>query len=290
MRIVKLNANSEVDFELLRRQGIPHCYDMDIQIDGYNINYKITGQGDKYAVILQGWGTKMEYYDTVAAAINSEYKVVQFDLPGFGRSDEPKEPWNLDAYSEFFCKFLAELGISETTLIGHSYGGRMIIKMASRASLPFKIRNIVLIDSAGVIPIRTFKQKCSVRKYKILKKLLDNKVVYTLFPEVVDEWKSRQGSADYRNASPVMKKCMVMAINEDLTDKLPLIKQDTLLIWGDKDTATPMRDAKIMEEKIPNSGLVVLEGAGHFSYIEQPEKFRNVMRVYFGIGDRNGNN
>ena len=262
---------------------------MNIEIDGYNINYKITGQGDKYAVILQGWGTTMEMYDTVASSISSAFKVVQLDLPGFGKSDEPREAWNLDAFSDFFCKFLKELGIKETTLIGHSYGGRMIIKLATRESLPFKIRNIVLIDSAGIIPIRTFKQKVRIRKYKIMKKLLDNRVVYFLFPEVVDEWKSRQGSADYRNSSEIMKKCMVMAINEDLTDRLPLIKQDTLLIWGDKDTATPMRDAKIMEEKIPNSGLVVLPGAGHFSYLEQPAKFSSIMRSYFGIGAGNVN-
>ena len=262
---------------------------MNIEIDGYNINYKITGQGDKYAVILQGWGTTMEMYDSVAAAISSGRKVVQLDLPGFGKSDEPREAWNLDAYSDFFCKFLEALDIHETTLIGHSYGGRMIIKMATRDSLPFKISNIVLIDSAGVIPIRTFKQKVSIRKYKILKKILSNKVIYFLFPEVVDEWKSRQGSADYRNSSEIMKKCMVMAINEDLTDRLSMIKQDTLLIWGDKDTATPMRDAKIMEEKIPNSGLVVLEGAGHFSYLEQPARFAGVMRAYFGIGADNVN-
>ena len=68
------------------------------------------------------------------------------------------------------------------------------------------------------------------------------------------------------------------------TDLLPRIKQDTLLIWGDKDTATPISDAKIMEDKIPNSGLVILEGAGHFSYLEKPEIFRNIMKSYFGIG------
>ena len=140
---------------------------MNIEIDGYNINYKITGQGDKYAVILQGWGTTMELYDSVAASINSAFKVVQLDLPGFGKSDEPREAWNLDAFSDFFCKFLAALGIEETTLIGHSYGGRMIIKMATRDSLPFKIRNIVLIDSAGIISIRTTKQKIKIAATKV---------------------------------------------------------------------------------------------------------------------------
>ena len=82
----------------------------------------------------------------------------------------------------------------------------------------------------------------------------------------------------------MMKKCMVMAVNEDLTECLPKIKQETLLIWGDKDTATPISDAKLMEEKIPDAGLAVISGAGHFSFLEQPAVFRSIMRSYFKIG------
>jgi pimeloyl-ACP methyl ester carboxylesterase len=110
------------------------------------------------------------------------------------------------------------------------------------------------------------------------------RVVYALFPELIDDWRSRQGSADYRNATPIMRQCLVKAVNEDLTGLLPKIKQDTLLIWGDKDTATPIGDGKLMEEKIPNSGLAVINGTGHFSFLEQPAVFRNIMRSYFEIG------
>lgn len=253
---------------------------MNVTIDDYNIYYKITGEGDRTAVILQGWGTEAGMYDLVANAIADGYRVVQFDFPGFGRSDEPREPWNVSRYTDFFCQFMEALDIKRATLIGHSYGGRVIIKAATRSSIPFSIEKIVLIDSAGVLPVRTTKQKLKVRKYKILKKLLVNKIFYTLFPEVVDEWRSRQGSADYKNATPVMRQCLVMAVNEDLTERLASIKQDTLLVWGDQDTATPMRDAHIMEERIPNAGLVVLEGSGHFSYAEQPAKFTSILRSF----------
>ena len=56
---------------------------MKISIQGYNINYKITGEGEQTLVILQGWGTKLEVYDSVAASVNHKYRVVQFDFPGF---------------------------------------------------------------------------------------------------------------------------------------------------------------------------------------------------------------
>ena len=257
---------------------------MNVEVEGYNICVKITGSGEETAVMLQGWGTDLGVYDSVAAAINEKYTFVQFDLPGFGGSDEPREAWNVDAYGDFFCKLMEVLKIKRATLIGHSYGGRIIIKLAARESLPFEIKNIVLIDSAGILPKRSFSQKMKIKRYKLLKNILNMKLIYALFPELIDDWRSRQGSEDYRNASPRMRECMVMAVNEDLTDCLPKISQETLLIWGDADTATPISDANIMEEKIPNSGLAVLSGAGHFSFLEQPVIFKSIMRSYFKIG------
>ena len=257
---------------------------MNIEVDGYNISYKITGPEDAETVILlQGWGTDLGVYDSVANAINEKYRFVQFDLPGFGGSDEPREAWNVDAYADFFCKFMQALDIKKATLIGHSYGGRIIIKLAARDSIPFEIKNIVLIDSAGIMPKRSLKQRYKIRKYKIIKKIVNVKIIYALFPELIDDWRSSQGSADYRNASPMMRQCMVMAVNEDLTELLPKIMQDTLLIWGDKDTATPISDGKLMEERIPNSGLCVLEGCGHFSFLEKPGQFKSIMRSFFQL-------
>ena len=257
---------------------------MNITIDGCSISYKITGDGNETVVMLQGWGTDLGVYDSIAAILNSKYRFVQFDFPGFGSSDEPKEAWNVDAYADFFCKLMQELEISEATLIGHSYGGRVIIKLAARESLPFKIRNIVLIDSAGIVPKKTFSQKMKIAGYKVMKKIFSLELVCILFPELVEDWRNRQGSADYRNASPLMRKALVMAVNEDLTHLLPKIRQETLLIWGEKDTATPMSDARTMERLIPDCGLVELKGAGHFSFLEQPVIFSNVMRSYFKIG------
>lgn len=257
---------------------------MNIKIEDYNIRYKIIGQGEQVVVILQGWGTNLEVYDLIAESIKDKYRIIQFDFPGFGESQEPNEAWNVDRYADFFCRFMQALEIKSATLIGHSYGGRVIIKLATRSKITFEINRIVLIDSAGILPKKTLCEKLKVKKYKCLKKILNQKVVYALFPELVDDWKSRQGSVDYRNATPIMRQCLVMAVNEDLTSLLPDIKNETLLIWGKDDTATPIEDAKLMEKMIPNSGLVVLEEAGHFPFLEQPKRFCNIMKSYFQVG------
>lgn len=254
---------------------------MKINVNGYEIAYQISGQGEDTVVILQGWGTEFATYNSVAACISDRYRVVQFDFPGFGASDEPREPWAVEDYANFFLDLMAALNIQKATLIGHSYGGRVIIRLAARESLPFTIERIVLVDSAGILPKKTWKQKMKIRRYKLLKKIVNLKLVYAICPRLIDEWKNSQGSADYRNASPMMRQCLVKAVNEDLTEFLPKIQQDTLLIWGDLDTATPIADAKLMEEKIPGAGLAVIPGTGHFSFLENPALFRSIMQAYF---------
>lgn len=257
---------------------------MELVIDGYKISYKESGEGEDTVVILQGWGTNMAVYDTVAACLTPKYRVVQFDFPGFGDSDEPRTPWAVEDYAGFFLKFTEACGIKKAALIGHSYGGRVIIRLASRPSLPFEIQKIVLIDSAGILPQKTLKQKIKIKTYKIMKKIVSLKPVYAVCPELIDDWKSRQGSADYRSATPMMRQCLVKAVNEDLTPLLKDIRQDTLLIWGDNDTATPLSDGKLMEQLIPEAGLAVLKGAGHFSFLDQPAVFRRIMESYFNMG------
>lgn len=258
---------------------------MKISIDGYDISYKISGpEGADTLVVLQGWGTEMSLYDSVAAAVNDRYRVIQFDLPGFGNSDEPREPWNVDAYADFFCSFMEALGIKKAVLLGHSYGGRVIIKLAARESIPFEIEKIVLVDSAGVMPERSASQKFKVRMYKIKRNFLTSKPVHSMFPEVIDYWMSKQGSEDYRNASPMMKKCLVMAVNEDLQHLMSSVKQEVLLVWGDLDMDTPISDAYKMEEKMPNAALVVLTGTDHFSFLYKPVEFRNILRAFLKIG------
>lgn len=257
---------------------------MVIDIDGLNINYKITGQGEDTVVILQGWAAPLSVYDLVASCISDRYRVVQFDFPGFGASEEPPEPWGVDGFTDFFIHFMERLQIQKATLIGHSYGGRVIIKLFTRDSLPFQITNIVLIDSAGIMPVRSAAQKASIRRYKLLKKFADNSLIKTLFPDIVEDWKSRQGSADYRNASPIMRQCLVKSVNEDLTDILPRVSPEVLLIWGEKDTATPLSDGQKMEELMPNAGLAVIPAVGHYPFAENYPVFRSIMQSYFSAG------
>ncbi len=245
-------------------------------VNGIETYYEVTGEKGSYVLMLPGWSAKKELYKCVAATISSDYRVILVDLPGFtGQTEEPPEAWDVAAFADFVTAFIKALGINSLSIIGHSFGGRIIIKMMSRPDLPFEVTKLVLIDAAGIRhePSRQALQKQKL--FKIAKKFMTEKQQ--------EEYRKTHGSADYRNATPLMRMCLVKAVNEDLTDLIPNIKAETLLIWGTEDTATPISDGEAMEKMIPGSGLVRLEGAGHFSFIDCPVIFDKVMKSYFNI-------
>ncbi|HBT65659.1 MAG TPA: alpha/beta hydrolase, partial [Ruminococcaceae bacterium] len=165
----------------------------------------------------------------------------------------------VDDYVDFVLEFSDAVGLKSPLLIGHSYGGRIIIKMMNRPRLPFTVPKIILMDAAGIKPRRSLGYYIKVYSYKAARRIL---------PMLAERMRRKTGSADYRNASPVMRRTMVLSVNEDLTPLLSGIKVPTLLIWGENDTATPLSDGQTMERLIPGAGLVVLRGAGHFSFAD----------------------
>lgn len=254
---------------------------MTAEIDNIKIAYNRFGEGDELLVIFHGWGCNKEMFDAVATHLAKKYTVVACDMPGCGESPEPTEPFSVDDYANLFIKFIGSLGFKKVSLMGHSYGGRIIIKIFSKGALPFKIKRVCLIDSAGIKPKRTVGQNMSLVFYKCGRKVLLLPPLKKLFPNALDAWRKKRGSADYNSASEVMKKTLVLAVNEDLTDCLKNIDCPTLLFWGEKDDATPLSDAKIMEKKIPDAGLVVLEGGSHFSFLENMPFFLRVADSFF---------
>lgn len=255
---------------------------MNINVDGLNINYIEEGSGDT-VVLLHGWGSNITLFDSMVKLLSQKYRVIAPDMPGFGASDEPKEPWNVDNYVDFVIKFLKNFDVTKAVFLGHSFGGRVIIKMFERASLPFEITKIILADSAGVKPKKTLRQKVKIRTYKMGKAVLNFAPVKALFPDALDKLRSRSGSADYNAASPVMRQTLVKVVNEDLTHLFPKVTPPTLLIWGRDDTATPVSDACLMEKLMPDAGKVVFEGCGHYSFLEKQYEFNRVLASFMDI-------
>ena len=251
-----------------------------MMFDG-KIAYSVYGSGEKLLLILHGWGCNKEMFKNIAEHLANGYTVVVPDLPGFGETPEPKEPMTVGDYTNLIVDFISFLGFKKVSLMGHSYGGRIIIKMFSLDSLPFDIERIMLVDAAGIKPKKSLSQKLSLAFYKCGRRVLSLKPFKKLFPNAIDNWRKKRGSADFNAASEIMKKTLVLSVNEDLTKHLPKISAPTLLFWGDRDDATPLSDAKLMEKRIPDAGLVVLRGGTHFSFLENTPYFLRVADAFF---------
>ncbi len=250
-------------------------------VKGLKINYTLCGEGE-LVLLLHGWGSNITLFQNTIDLLSKKYKVLAMDMPGFGESEEPKEPWCVDDYVDFVLEFLSEYEPKKLTVLGHSFGGRVIIKMCSRA-LPFEIEKVILVDSAGVKPKKTAKQKAKQSVYKATKSIYSNALVQKMFPDALENLRKKNGSADYNAASPIMRQTLVKVVNEDLCDLMPNVTAPTLLVWGSLDDATPLSDAKIMESLMPEAGLVVFEGAGHYSFLECNAQFLRVMASFMKI-------
>lgn len=239
----------------------------------------VTERGDGSPVLLlHGWGTSSELFVPILDRLQAGRRLIVPDLPGFGETPPPAEPWSVHEYAAWVIALLDRLGVSRCDVIGHSNGGRIGIVLA--ADQPARVRRLVLTASSGIRPRHGLRYRYRVASYKALRRAQQATALPRAVREAAQRRADRRGSDDFRAASGTMRATLVRLVNEDLTTMLPRVAAPTLLIWGDGDDATPLHDAKVMERLIPDAGLVVFEGAGHFAYLEQPGRFCTVVDVF----------
>lgn len=221
------------------------------KIKNLNINYIQYGQGED-VVLLHGWGQNIKMMDPLGKNLTNK-RITILDLPGFGSSTEPDFAYNISDYASLLHEFLQELGITNPTLIGHSFGGRIAIYYASI----YPVNKLVLFGSPFI------KREKNGLKVKLLKSLKKIKFLNN-FAEAM---KKHLGSEDYKNATGVMRNILVNTVNTDLTTSAVKITCPTLLIWGDEDEAVPVSEAKKLESLLNDGALIVLKGT-HYCYLE----------------------
>ena len=247
--------------------------------DDITLSYSIEGEGDT-VMLLHGWGCDKSIWRKTAEFLVSHFRVVSVDFAGFGASQEPRSVWGVEEYTRSLEALVAHLGVVRPTLVGHSFGGRVSILYASRN----EVARVVLADAAGVKPRRSFSYYRKVYTYKLLKVALPILIGERKAQMLLEQRRASSGSSDYNRATPMIRAILSKCVNEDLCYAMPKIAAPTLLFWGDMDTATPIADAHTMERLIPNAGLVVAKGAGHFAFLEQAELWFGSLKSFLKIG------
>ena len=204
---------------------------------------------------LHGWGrSSQDFY-----LISQSFDYINFDLPGFGKSQEPETSMNPKEYAEYINQFIPN---SVETVVGHSFGGRVAVHLSG-------LRNFEKLILIGVPLI---KKQTSSGKLSMLNFYKSLNRFGILSNDKIEKIKKKKGSYDYRNSQGIMRENLVKAVNDDLSQELENIKSKVHLIWGSEDKEVPIDIAKEANKKIKKSNLHILEGQGHnplnSSYVE----------------------
>ncbi len=211
-----------------------------------------------YLSSKEAWTAQIEYFSRF-------YKVTAIDFIGFGKSEPLSSPFSVDDYAEWLKEVLQRLNIVRPHVFAHSFGCRVVVKAASKDEKLFD--KILLTGAAGIITSRGFKYKWKVKTYRFVKKIA---------PRYAEK---HFGSKEYRSLPAVMKESYKKIVNEDLRLCAEKVQNKVLIVQGEDDNVTTMKEAKIYLSHFPNATLQTIKD-GHFAFAFQPLAF-NVIAEGF---------
>lgn len=214
-------------------------------------------------VALHGWARTHADFASVLEPLDA----IAVDLPGFGATPAPPEPWGSPEYAALVVELLRSLP-APPVLLGHSLGGRIGIHVAANA--PDTIRGLVLTGAPLIRVTAGAKPKTGYRLARWLNRR-------GLLPDQrMEAARRKYGSADYANASPAMRAIHVKLVNETYDAQIAAVHTPVELVWGDNDTAAPLGVARELEARL-GAHLTVVPGAGHMTPLTAANELRSAV-------------
>lgn len=266
--------------ELENKYRTPHT--QFLMVEGQRVHYQDSGPQDAPVLLmLHGFGSSLQTWDTWTESLQKKYRVIRLDLPGFGLSGpSPNHAYSEDDDVQFIGRFINKLRISEYSLIGHSMGGKIAWNVA--ATYPSQVKRLVLMAPDGYANPEDIGKKpyelpafMSAIKYCLprffVKKSLEPAFydANTLTDNVLTRYH------DFLRAPGVREAIIERAnqtTNTDPVDRLKKITAPTLLLWGDSDQMIPRDNAARYERLLASSTTIVMPKQGHLLQEEQPEE------------------
>ena len=250
--------------------------------DDYSIYYEKYGEKDKVILILPGWGDTRKTFTYLINYLKDNFTIYILDYPGFGNSPFPSKDLTIYDYTNIIRDFMTDKKITNPIIIAHSFGGRIATLLSGYYKE--KIDKLIMIDIAGIKRKKSFYLWLKEKLYKLLKL-----IKYILPKKLKDKYHQQLlklfGSTDYKTLPNKMYQTFKNIISEDLKYYLPYIEQETLIIWGKKDKATPLKDGRLINKKIKNSALIIYKQASHFSYLEYPLLTSRIIEKFLSKRD-----
>ena len=240
-----------------------------------------TGQGFPL-VLVHGYLGSSEMWCLQRDYLSKFFRVISPALPGFGESHEAQSLDSINDMAKFVINIIDEKKIDKFNLLGHSMGGMIVQEIARLAGDRINKLICFATGSIGEIPGR-FEPINETRKRlkedgakisfsRVPKKWFvkgDQDKNYFLCSNAVQHVSSK--TAD--NALKAMKGWSGI-------DNLKNIKNETLIVWGDKDTSYNFDQVDTINKNINNSRLEIFKGCAHNVHLEQPEKFNELIKFF----------
>lgn len=241
---------------------------MDVIVNGLHVKGTDSGRGP-VALLLHGWGGDHKTIVDLKSALPG-HRIIAPDLPGFGGSQPPGEAWGIERYGEFIIDLLHKLNVKQTDiLVGHSFGGRIALDLVGNGrATP---NQLILLASHGLQERRTLGSR-----------LLG--LAANLSHVLPAAWRTAVGrrfrSEDYQATTGVMSQVFLNVIAQDATQAASRIQTKTLLIYGLDDKTTPPDMGRRFNRLIVGSRLELVEGAGHYVHLDQPERVAKLIKEF----------
>lgn len=234
----------------------------------------MTGSGTPSVLALHGWARSHLDFDAVLQPADGDaLPALAPDLPGFGATPAPPEPWGSAQYADCVAGVLDEMS-EPVVVLGHSFGGRVAVHLA--ASRPERVRALVL-TSAPLVRLAPPRRPATA--YRIVRALHRAGL---MGDERMESARRRHGSQDYAAAEGVMRQVHVRVVGESYEAQLDAIECPVVLVWGDDDTTVPLAVAEAAAGRLARSELVVCPGAGHLVPLTAPDALREAVRRWMG--------
>jgi pimeloyl-ACP methyl ester carboxylesterase len=271
---------------------------MFVQVAGLRMHVRDTGPRTAPAILLlHGFGASLQTWDAWVARLEPDFRVIRFDLPGFGLTGPDKVLNPEGDYTDaramvILAALMDQLGLQRATMAGHSMGGRIAWTFA--ALHPERVDRLVLLAPDGFASAG-FAYGVAPKIPLLLRVLPYVLPTVLLRPTLAAAYANPAMVTDdlvrrYRDMllAPGVRAAIVVRTGQQvLVDPVPLlrsIRAPTLLLWGQQDAMIPAANAADYQAAIPGARLTVFPGVGHLSHEEAPDASAQALRAFLADG------
>jgi pimeloyl-ACP methyl ester carboxylesterase len=256
-----------------------------LRSDDAEIFYEIRGSGPP-VVLLHPFPCEHEFWNPVAAALDSRYRLILPDLRGHGDSEIGDGPALMQKHADDVVRVLDAAGVGKAVFVGCSIGGYILFEFWRRHRA--RVSSLALCDTrpqADTAEGRANRLKAAAAVLEqgiqpfiesMIPKLMGRTTVATR-PDLVDGARTMMRKMSAEDISLVLRG---MAERPDSVADLKSINVPTLIVIGEEDVLSTVADGELIRQNIAGSQLKVIPKAGHYAPWEQPQAVGTALRQF----------